>query len=457
MTVGHYIGVVIVLSLVIFLGLYSARNANQNSFSGDKSAKGLVVMGALIGTLVGGSSTIGTAQLAFSYGFSAWWFTLGGGIGVLFLGLFYTRNFYEKGLSTLPELIEKEYGKKNSDLVTILNSAGTFLSVVAQIISATALITAVSHMGSIYATAISIALILVYVVFGGALSLGYAGTLKTVLLSISVITCGLVAIKQAGGLFQFSTLLDHSQYYSLVARGAMVDLGAGLSLIVGVLTTQSYVSAIVMAKGKAEITKGTIITALLVPLIGVAGIYVGMFMKMHHPDIESKLALPLFILNEMPDMVGGVMLGTLLLAVIGTAAGLSFGTAKMYYKNFLEKKNANEIFAIRTIIVLVLVVAGFLSYGEFGQYILNWSFLSMGLRGSVAFVPIIAALYFPRRINSRYATAAIITGPIITFVGKILLPSTLDSLFPGILASLVIMVIGFFAGNSNNDKNKENK
>ena len=152
MAFGHYIGVIIVLSIVIFLGLYSARKANQSSFSGNKSASGLVVMGALIGTLVGGSSTIGTAQLAFSYGFSAWWFTLGGGIGVLFLGLFYTKNFYEKGLSTLPELIEKEYGKKNSDLVTVLNSAGTFLSVVAQIISATALITAVSHIGSIYAT-----------------------------------------------------------------------------------------------------------------------------------------------------------------------------------------------------------------------------------------------------------------------------------------------------------------
>ena len=110
MTVGHYIGAIIVLSLVIFLGLYSARKANRSNFSGDKSAKGLVVMGALIGTLVGGSSTIGTAQLAFSYGFSAWWFTLGGGIGVLLLGLFYTKNFYEKGLSTLPELIEKEYG-----------------------------------------------------------------------------------------------------------------------------------------------------------------------------------------------------------------------------------------------------------------------------------------------------------------------------------------------------------
>ena len=66
MTRGHYIGAVIVLSMVIILGFYSAKKANKNSFSGGKSATGIVVMGALVGTLVGGSSTIGTAQLAYS-------------------------------------------------------------------------------------------------------------------------------------------------------------------------------------------------------------------------------------------------------------------------------------------------------------------------------------------------------------------------------------------------------
>ena len=447
MSVSHYIGVTIVLLLVIVLGLYSVKKNSPDSFSGGKTATGFVVMGALVGTLVGGSSTIGTAQLAYSYGFSAWWFTLGGGIAVLLLGGLYTKKFYVKDLSTLPELIENEYGKANANLVTILNSTGTFLSIVAQIISATALITAITDIDSVRAIIISVLIILAYVIFGGALSLGYAGTLKTILLSISVITCGIMAINQADGLLTFSSSLDRNQYFSLVARGPIVDFGAGFSLIVGVLTTQSYVSAIVMAKDKKELTLGTIITALLVPLIGVAGIFVGMYMKIYYPDINSKLALPLFIMNEMPDFIGGIMLGTLFLAVIGTAAGLSFGMAKMYYKNFLEKKNTSEIFSIRLIIIIVLVVAGVLCYGNFGQYILNWSFLSMGLRGSVAFIPIIMALYFPGKINKIYATAAIVTGPILTFIGRFILPSSVDSLFPGIAASLVIMLLGIFAGN----------
>ena len=46
-----------------------------------------VVAGLIMGTLVGGSSTVGTAQLAYNYGMSAWWFTLGGGIACLVLAV----------------------------------------------------------------------------------------------------------------------------------------------------------------------------------------------------------------------------------------------------------------------------------------------------------------------------------------------------------------------------------
>lgn len=440
----NYLGIGFVFLLVVALAMLSAKKAGKGAFGGARSSGSFVIMGALIGTLVGGSSTIGTAQLAYSYGFSAWWFTLGGGIGVVLLGLLFKKNFYARGFNTLPELIGSEYGRTNAGIVTVLNSLGTFLSIVAQIISATALITAVTSINALSGILISLVLVMVYVLFGGALSLGYAGTLKTVLLSVSILVCGALAIGQAGGVQTFAGALEAGRYFSLIARGASVDLGAGLSLIVGVLTTQSYISAIVMAKNEQEITKATIITAILVPLIGVAGIFVGMYMKTHYPAIDSKMALPLFILYEMPDVIAGVMLGTLLLAVIGTAAGLSFGMAKMYYKNFLEKRRAGETASIRVIIVAVLLAAGVLSYGDFGQYILNWSFLSMGLRGAVAFVPIMTAMFLPGRIKPVYVTAAIVAGPVITFIGKFALPSTVDSLFPGIAAAILIEAVGYF-------------
>lgn len=80
MTVQHYIGAIVVLVLITAVGIYSGRcvsSAGDFASGGRKAGIG-VVAGSIIGTLVGGASTIGTAQLAFNYGFSAWWFTLGG-------------------------------------------------------------------------------------------------------------------------------------------------------------------------------------------------------------------------------------------------------------------------------------------------------------------------------------------------------------------------------------------
>ncbi len=76
----HLLSMAAVLLLVTAVGIYSGRKIKSAAdfATGGRSAGSLLVAATIMGTLVGGASTIGTAQLAFRYGFSAWWFTLGG-------------------------------------------------------------------------------------------------------------------------------------------------------------------------------------------------------------------------------------------------------------------------------------------------------------------------------------------------------------------------------------------
>jgi len=120
------------------------------------------VAGSIIGTLVGGSSTIGTAQLAFTYGFSAWWFTLGGGIGCLILALGFAKPLYNSGISTLPQVFSREYDQTSSTVATVLMSIGSFLSIVAQVLAGIALVTSVSYLGPTTATICIILLMLAF-------------------------------------------------------------------------------------------------------------------------------------------------------------------------------------------------------------------------------------------------------------------------------------------------------
>ena len=105
LTTSHFIGMAAALILVFGIGLISSRQVHNSAdftVSGRRAGP-FLVMGALLGTLVGGSCTIGTAQLAFLYGFSAWWFTLGGGIACLFMALFLVRPMRQAGLETVPQ------------------------------------------------------------------------------------------------------------------------------------------------------------------------------------------------------------------------------------------------------------------------------------------------------------------------------------------------------------------
>lgn len=457
MTFMHYIGAALVILIIIGVGVYSGKQVKSASdYDGGHNASAGLVMGAIIGTLVGGSSTIGTAQLAYTYGFSAWWFTLGGGIGVLVLGLAFAKPLFNSGITTLPQLFAREYGEKSSTVMALLNSLGTFLSIVAQILSGVALITAVSSLSPIVGTILTIVLMLAYVLFGGSLGAGYVGIVKTILMYVSVGACGILAVAVSGGFGTFwsNPELPHATYFNLIARGATVDLGAGISLLLGVLTTQSYITAILSAKNLKVSKRGALLSAVLIPIIGVAGIFVGMYMRLNYPDIDTKMALPLFILDHMPPLVGGIMLGTLLIAVVGTGAGLALGMSSIFcrdiYKVYVNKNASPEksLQVTRMIIVVILVVCAIFSLGDLGDLILGWSFMSMGLRGSVAFIPLCTALFMPGKIPPKYAMASMIAGPVFTLIGKFILPATIDSLFLGIAVTIVITAAGYITNQS---------
>lgn len=451
MTITHYAGALGVLAIIMGLGLYSgSRVKTAGDFSGHsrKAGAGLVA-GTIVGTLVGGASTIGTAQLAFTFGFSAWWFTLGGGLSCLVLALFYVKPLYENGAGTIPQMLSREYGRRAATTAMILTSLGSFLSIVSQVLASIALVTSVSSAPSWAATLATLILMIAYVLFGGLMGAGLVGIAKTILLSTAVAVCGLTALKLQGGWGAFTAALPADRYFSLVARGAAVDLGAGLSLVLGMLSTQAYVQAIISARSLTLSRAGVLASAAIIPLIGVAGIVVGLYMRLNHPDINPGGALPLFVLTYLPPLVAGMVLGTLLVSVVGTAAGVALGISSMFCTDIygVYRKGpgpGRPLLVSRLALAAILSAAALVSMGNLGSLILNWSFMSMGLRGAVACGALSTAVFLPGRIPGRYAFWAMIVGPVFILVGKPFIGNLVDPLFFGVAGSLAVLAAGYY-------------
>jgi SSS family solute:Na+ symporter len=454
MTASHYIGAALVLALITGVGIYSGRRVKdaKDFCAGGKRAGAGIVAGTIMGTVVGGSSTIGTAQLAFRYGFSAWWFTLGSGIGCLILWAFYVRPLRRMELTTLPEALSREYGRPVGSLSSVLVSMGMFVNIIAQLLSGIALITAVSSLSPLQAAMATALLMLAYVVFGGVWGTGYVGIVKLILLYAAVVILGALALHLGGGLGAFAAVLPADRYFNLLARGPLIDLGAGASLVLGVISTQTYIQAVLSAESDKAGRQGALMGALLVPPIGLAGIFVGMYMKVYHPEIDPATALPVFILEKMPPLLAGGVLATLLVTLVGTGAGIALGPGSILSHDVFKayvKKDASDramLLTTRLSIAALLALGVLFTTGNLGSLILGWGVMSMGLRAAVMFAPLCGVLFLPGQIRPRFALAAVLGGPLFVLIGVFVLPSTVDPLFLGVGASCLMMLAGMLHG-----------
>ena len=169
MNTATIIGLVIAIVAIVGLSVYTGMRGGKK---GGKIGWG-VAAGLIMGTLVGGTSTVGTAQLAFNYGMTAWWFTLGGGLGCLILALVFVKPLRAQASPTLVGMVRDEYGPKVGMAATILNSVGTFINILSQLIAASAVVVVVFEtMGTVVAILLSAVFMILYVVFGGTKGAG---------------------------------------------------------------------------------------------------------------------------------------------------------------------------------------------------------------------------------------------------------------------------------------------
>ncbi|MBR4155128.1 MAG: sodium:solute symporter family protein [Bacteroidales bacterium] len=484
----HILGIVMSIVLIEIVGILSSRKvktADDFSRAGGKAGT-WVVCGTIMGTLIGGQSTVGTAQLAFTYGISAWWFTLGAALGCVALAIGYVIPLRRSDCTTLLEVVSKEYGKKAEVLGSVLCSLGMFVSVVAQILSSSALLMTLFPVKFYLAAVISCLIMMMYVVFGGLWSAGIGGIVKLILLCISALAGGIIVLSLTDGYHGIMTSVEEvmnsfvetygrvseeyiqDRYNNLLARGAAKDIGSGLSVILGVLATQSYAQGIWAAKTDSAARKGALYSAILTIPIGAACVLIGLYMRGHYVTAEelnvlvesgrnlpenigvmatTAQAFPLFITHCMPEFLGGIVLGTLLITIIIGGSGLTLGSSTILVRDVFMKINpslkesSKNLKVSRLTIIVILLMSVFVAATFSGSFINDLGFLSMGLRSTAVFIPLTLALFFSKRFKYQWIIISIIAGTAALILAQILkLP--VDGIFVGLGVSAVCCLFG---------------
>jgi len=98
---------------------------------------------------------------------------------------------------------------------------------------------------------------------------------------------------------------------ALFGNGFWKDTGNGLGIVLGVLTTQVYVQAVLSGRDLRQSRIGTMVAGLGTMVFGLGGVAVGMFMRLHEPNIAPAQALPLFAAHYFSPLLSGIMLGAI--------------------------------------------------------------------------------------------------------------------------------------------------
>lgn len=258
------------------------------------------------------------------------------------------------------------------------------------------------------------------------------------------------------------------RFGNILARGAGKELGSMLSVVLGVLSTQAYAQGIWAAKDTATAKKGIYFSALLTIPIGVSAILVGLYMRAHYvtlneieaitaasgimPEgagtiVSSLQAFPQFIIDKFPQFWAGIVLGTLFITIVGCGAGLALGSTTIVVRDIIshfKPELKNSVPLNRFIIIIILALGSSIVLAMQDVLINNLALLSMGLRATAIFVPLSCALFFSKKISSKWILTAMICGTISTLIATFAgLPS--EPCLWGIGVSIILCIIGRIA------------
>jgi SSS family solute:Na+ symporter len=420
--------IVIVYCLAaIGIGLGARRKVRgQNGFFVAQRQMSLpFVAGSLIATAVGGSVAVGMAGLGFGRGLTGAWWLLVGSIGLVLLGVFFARKARGAVVYTLPELVERQYGRRVGLAASILIVVAWVGVVAGQIVAAGKVLSILGIGSATLWMVIFTVVFVAYTVIGGQLSIIRTDLFQAIMICLGIFVALALFLPQLGGLDGLRLSLPQDFFSFPVS--SQFDCKALLSLLI--LVGATYVvgpdmyTRLFCAKNERTAQRATFLSALCFVPLAFAVVLIGMGARVVYPQISPEQAFPQVISGVLSPWLGGLILAALVAALMSSADTclLSQGVilTQDIIKRFLPSLGEKKTIWLTRLNIIIL-----------GSLALGLAMVLQGVISSLMFaytiftcglvVPVIAGFYREKlKVTPQGALAALIGGGVLGLLGKI--------------------------------------
>ncbi len=420
--------VIIVLYFIITLALgilASRKTRSSDSFVGAGMGVFAIVC-VTCGQWLGGTATTGCAEYGFTSGISGWWYTIANGVGMLMMGLFFAVRYRRYGQVTIPGIIEKVVGPKSRTVCSVLLIFVMIAVGLSQMIAAGKLGQSLLGMDFRLSCCIFAVIFIVYTMSGGMDSVEATNKLHIGFMYFGMILAVVLALRDMGGWGNFKATLDTidaaegTRHFSMFGVGASKVTSWIVASVLSAGAAQASIQPVLAARDAKVAKKACLLSVLVVAPFGLFTCMLGMSaramseMGVLETITDAKLAYTTLIMH-FPPVVGGIILASILAAVLSTVSPIILAAATMFTKDIYQRnikpdatdeevtKNARIGTAASGALCCLLAIALVNS-----SAVLDLVYAAYTLRG-VLFIVILFGMYWKRTSEKGVCTAVIVT------------------------------------------------
>ncbi len=413
--------VAVYLLLSVSIAFFVKRYAGNmtNFVSAGRAVGTWLGVATLTGTEMGLITVMYSAQKGFTAGFAAFHIGVIAGVVALLIGLtgFIVVRLREHKVLTIPEYYEKRYGRRTRILGGVmlafggLLNMGLFLKVGAMFIVG---ITGMDPGGNALKVVmvVLLALVLVYTVIGGMISVVITDYIQFVILSVGILVAGWLAIESVGWDNLFDTVRIHKGEAGFNPVAAESSFGfeyVGWMFFLGIVNCALWPTAVARALAMESTTAlkrqymwSSISFAIRMIIPSLLGVCAFVYVMTKAPDlqqlfspmdadveaVDNLYAMPIFLGRILQPGLIGLITAAMIAAFMSTHDGYLLCWSTVITQDiiaplFKERlDNPTRIKITRILIVLI------------GLYILYWGLFYTGEEDIWDYMAVTGAIYF---------------------------------------------------------------
>ncbi len=362
--------VIIVYLIALFGATWWARRLTARGGGGmvgyllaGRGLPTVVVASLLAGLAVGGASTIGVAERAYTTGISAGWYNAAWAAGAAVMGLYAARRYRRWEITTLPELFERHYGVGGRILGVLGQLVIQIVITSLQYVAGGAILSSLLPEIFDFRTGMAVtALVFVGItLIGGFWAAGLTNVVNVIVIYAGVCLGAVLTVRELGGLGELAARLPEGHAgFDLTGVGMGLIVAWFIVMITTTHSTQSVIQVGFAAKDERTAGRGYLLGAAIIAPVGFISALLGMSAVVLHPGIVPAEALPRVVLGLHP-LAAGIILAGLWAADVSTASGLLLGSATLVSNDVVKRFWAPGLSAGRDQLVCrvtVLVLSG---------------------------------------------------------------------------------------------------